>query len=361
MAVTPGSIYADHHFRAPPPSPMASGRNPDITHDLQSALRVPKLVLPDRVFSRKKLLQDPPELDFRHLESMGPETAFEILDSAAKVGCFQVTNHGIPGELIRSVLAAGGGIFSIPPEVKVKAARSPEIPWGFEEVHAEEEGERQGSEEFVWCHDDADFSMQMQRFWPLGYLDFRDKMGKLLGDVGDISGKIIELLEKNINRRRPCHEENNHDDEEAGSSNICYVHKQWPNTDQNSSYDYDVFRILIRGCEFPHALSLHFTNGSSTFNVYSKKCWLSFQPRENAIIFTVGDRLQAWSGGRYNHVIGRAVFQEQKDCGISMAILYSPPKVKVEKEITISFVQQIVIAILLMCIYQIFVFMVKKI
>ncbi|RAL41759.1 hypothetical protein DM860_008941 [Cuscuta australis] len=391
MAVTPGSFHPehrfrapppspavpgrpDHHFRAPPPSPIAHGRRSGIANDqeltqfLQSSLRVPNLALPGRGFPRRKLVRDPPELDFRALESMGPESALGVLDSAARAGCFVVINHGIPGELIRSVLAAGDGVFGIPPEVKAEAARSPEIPWGFEEVDGEE-GETHGSEEFVWCNDDPAFIKKMEGFWPMEFSNFREEMEKLLGDVRDISKKILGVLEKNkknipsssSSRRRKAFQE---EEGERGGGNVCYLHKQW-HIGNNSCSEYDMIRLLIRGCEFPHHLCAHFANGSSSFNVYSKKQWVSFHPRENSIVFTVGDRLQARSGGRYKHVTGRAVFQEEQLDRISMAILYSPLGDEVrdqEKEITsVSFGQQIMVAILLILVYQFLLFILKKI
>lgn len=79
-----------------------------------------------------------------------------------------------------------------------------------------------------------------------------------------------------------------------------------------------------------------------------------------SVIFFV----QAWSGGRYKHVIGRAMFEEgeeEKEERISMAILYSPPEIKIEKEKTISFAQQIIIAILFIIIYQFLSFIFQKI
>ncbi|XP_019192929.1 PREDICTED: flavonol synthase/flavanone 3-hydroxylase [Ipomoea nil] len=372
-AVTPESFPTDPRvldFRAPPPSPIASGRrscvaNDEVlTHFLESSLKVPDLVLPDRVFPRQKLAQSPPKLDFRSLESMDTDSALQILDSVASIGCFQVINHGIPSDLIQSVLSAGGAVFRIPREMKATATRSPEKLWGFEEVHAEDD--REASEEFVWCKDDQIFNKQMEGIWPLGYSNFREKMEKLSSEVGYISGKILEFLEKKMSNRSRLpllFQEHKHEEEEgAGSSSVCYLHKQWRNGDGNS-LKYDVIRVLIRGCEFPHALCVHFTNGSSAFNLYSRKDWVSFQPHADALIFTIGDRLQACSGGRYKHVIGREMFEEgeeKEDC-ISMAILYSPPEIKIKKEKTISFAQQIIIAVLFIIVYQFLSFIFKKI
>jgi len=51
------------------------------------------------------------------------------------------------------------------------ATRSPENPWGFEEYHAEE-GEEEGSEEFVWCNEE-ELKSKMEGILPIGYPNFR--------------------------------------------------------------------------------------------------------------------------------------------------------------------------------------------
>lgn len=99
----------------------------------------------------------------------------KMMESVASIGCFQLTNHGISSELVRSVLAKATGIFGVPPEKRVKVTRSPEKPYGFDEVHGEEieiEIESELSEEFVWSMDEG-LKLQMEGILPLGYSNFR--------------------------------------------------------------------------------------------------------------------------------------------------------------------------------------------
>lgn len=71
---------------------------------------------------------------------------------------------------------------------------------------------------------------------------------------------------------------------------------------------------------------------------------------------------QAWSGGKYKHVIGRPIFKGggEEEC-ISMAFLYSPPNInnsfKTSEGIkTISLGQQALVAILLTLVYHFWVY-----
>lgn len=193
-AKTPESLMPENNsiidFRAPPPSPIASGRRSSVRNEnvlsefLEHSLKVPDLVLPDRVFPRQKSIQNPPpQLDlgstttFLENESIDLKLTL-ITDSIAEIGCFEVVNHGIPNELIKSVLvAAGDGIFGISPEKRKQVARSYlDSPFGFEEIHGAEEEDNDDdgdiTEEFVWSPDEK-LKAHMEGISPIGYSNFR--------------------------------------------------------------------------------------------------------------------------------------------------------------------------------------------
>lgn len=170
-------------FRAPPPSPVASSRRSSVTNDefltefLEASLRVPNLVLPDKIFPKQKHHETPPKVDFVSLCFHEDEALRDVvLDSMARTGCFQLLNHGIPPQLVAAAADAAGGIFLIPSGKRAAVTRSLEKPWGFEEYHAgEEEEEELGSElseEFVWCNDE-ELTLKMEGIWPIGYPKFR--------------------------------------------------------------------------------------------------------------------------------------------------------------------------------------------
>lgn len=180
MATSPENLH-DHHrldFRAPPPSPIATGRRSSVTNDdvlaefLEHSLRVPDLILPDRVFPRQRSVDAPPKIDFQTLDSKEIDSVARILESFSGTGCFQLVNHGIPCKLIRSVTAAAAGVFRIPPEKKAAVSRSQDRIYGFEEIHEEEEEIEINSEEFVWCRDE-NLKLEMEGIWPLAYSNFR--------------------------------------------------------------------------------------------------------------------------------------------------------------------------------------------
>lgn len=179
MAVTPEPLPRINavDFRAPPPSPVAPGRQSPFANDdvlteyLEQSLKVPDLVLPDRVFPRQKSAQNPPRIDFEKLGSFENEKGLKICDLIAQVGCLELINHGISPDLMGLVLFLAGGIFQIPHEKKKTVARSPEKRYGFEEIHGDDEI-RDQSEEFLWC-DEAAMRSEMEGIWPFGFSNFR--------------------------------------------------------------------------------------------------------------------------------------------------------------------------------------------
>ena len=179
MAVSPEYMPENPiDFRAPPPSPIASGRRSSVTNDgvlnefLEHSLRVPDLILPDNFFPKQKIVETPPRIDCQSLNSKESNSVLKTLDSIARIGCFQLVNFGIPSEFIKLVSVMAAGIFQLPSEKKAAVMKSPEKPYGFEEVRGDQEPENELSEEFVWSKDES-LKLDMQRIWPTGYSNFR--------------------------------------------------------------------------------------------------------------------------------------------------------------------------------------------
>lgn len=169
-------------FRAPPPSPVASGRRSTVTNNefltefLETSLRVPDLVLPDKIFPKQINDETPPKVDFVALCFHEDEDLIDVvLESIARFGCFQLINHGISPGIVAAAVEVAGGIFTVPPDMRDAVTRSPEKPRGFEE-HDDEVEEKEGrelNEEFIWCKNDEELKLKLEGIWPIGYPNFR--------------------------------------------------------------------------------------------------------------------------------------------------------------------------------------------
>lgn len=116
-------------------------------------------------------------------------------------------------------------------------------------------------------------------------------MKKLSKQMEEVGKRVLQFLVQH-SLKRP---ENGSPEEQELAGKVCYIQKHGrkiSNEESENSLRYDVIRMLIRGSEFPHALSLHVWNGTTDFHVYSKKGWVSFSPHQNSIVVAVGDKLQ---------------------------------------------------------------------
>jgi len=76
---------------------------------------------------------------------------------------------------------------------------------------------------------------------------------------------------------------------------VCCVYKHCSENMSGqcgNSLKYDVIRMVIRGNQNSHCLCLHLCDGSSEFQVYSKKGCLSFFPEKGALVIAAGDQTQ---------------------------------------------------------------------
>ncbi|XP_057518818.1 1-aminocyclopropane-1-carboxylate oxidase [Amaranthus tricolor] len=317
-------------FRAPPPSPIGSSRRASsvandevLTEFLEHSLRVPDLILPDRIFPRQNSFREITTVDFKLISSNDDGIIEKIQDTFSEIGCFQVINHGISRELIKSVVRRAGRVFRLSSEKKRMAVKLPEIGFGFEEVSGEVEDVSEIGEEFVWGKS-SEFKLKMEGIWPTKFSKFSDKMESLASLIEKIGKEIVLKLIDDENDSAKNGKLSN-DDNKNGCVCHMYKHPHDVTADECiSSLRYDVIRMMINGSDYSHALSLHICDASSEFHVYSKKGWISFTPLQNALVVTAGDQIQTWSGGRYKQVIGKPIYTSKtKDC-VSLAFLYSP-------------------------------------
>lgn len=362
----------DVDFRAPPPSPVWSGRRSFFANDdvvlmdfLEHSLVVPDLILPDRVFPHQVPIQSPPVIDSKALLSSENDLVIDIIrDSISRTGCFQLVNHGIGRGERRAALVASGGVFGLGPEEKKKVTRgSGEREFGFEEV--QDHGEGEVSEEFVWGRNEK-LRLEMERAWPLGYSNFSEKIEALFLKVEKLADGILLALGKHGVIESQFENGTRSKGKISGPTpSIFYIRKQCSNSDGEDSVNsikYDVLKMLIRGSDYySHALGLHVCDGCSEFHVYSKKGWISFVPGEDALVVTIGDRIQAWSNGGYKNVMGRPICRGEDKEFISMAFLYSPTAGhQTSTEKTISLGQQAILAIVFTFVYHFLVYIYKK-
>ncbi|KAL6616053.1 hypothetical protein ACP70R_038323 [Stipagrostis hirtigluma subsp. patula] len=304
-------------FRAPPPSPVtgvltgsSSGSSSgygelqdddEIGRFLRCSARVPVLRLPEGPVPRrrKKAPWAPPVIDMCLLASPAATkagTAVEALKSAAVAfGCFQVVGHGIDGSLISAAFRAATARAS-------SARASKEI---------EGNGGGEDAEELWWPPGEGDREMAGNWWLRNGANQFRNKADDLFTQLEQTASKITHALQQGTAAEPLAKADTN-------GSLLCIRnhHRDQANGSGGASgpisHD-DVLRMLVRSSRCSRALALHLCPGALAFHVFSQRGWSRFRPLDGAVVVTVGDQLQAWSGGLYKSVSGKPAYSYSSD------------------------------------------------
>ncbi|OEL30987.1 hypothetical protein BAE44_0007996 [Dichanthelium oligosanthes] len=302
-------------FRAPPPSPVtgvltgsssgSSGygecQNDDdeIGRFLRGSARVPVLRLPERPGGprrnkKKQAAWAPPVIDMRVLELESPPpvaggglAVVEALRSAAVAfGCFQVVGHGVDGGLLLAALRAAAA-----------RERSP----------ASKEGGGEGdgdSEELWWPPSEGDREMAGNRPSRNGAKQIRNTADDLFAQLEQASTKLLHALQQGDEAAEPLTKA-----ADANGSLLCIRKHQRDGSSASGPVSQDdVLRMLVRSSRCSRALALHLCPRASAFHVFSRRGWSRFRPLDGAVVVTVGDRLQARSGGLYKSVSGKPAY-----------------------------------------------------
>ncbi|XP_020252390.1 probable 2-oxoglutarate-dependent dioxygenase ANS, partial [Asparagus officinalis] len=289
------------------------GGSDEFSSFLNRSLRVPQLILPDKVLHRETAAPwAPPEVDLGFLDDGA------LISAARSAGCFQIVNHGIERSLIEEVGVLAGKGFRLPLEKKREVIRTEEGVWGFEEAAEEEE-------EVLWWSEGG--NEDLAGIWSHGYVEFRDKMHRLCGEMEKIANKITAvLLQNNAEVSEPAALSI------AGASAISLRKNTQKRARDVGTREgllkHEVLQMLLRDSVCSHSLCLRVCQGASRFCVYSKskKGCVYFPVKDEAIIVTFGEQIQISSGGLCKHAIGKPVYQDEgRDSSVSIEFFYSHP------------------------------------
>ncbi|CAL4954607.1 unnamed protein product [Urochloa decumbens] len=295
-------------FRAPPPSPVTGvltgsssgsssgyGDDDEIGRFLRCSARVPVLRLPERPGPRrdkkKQAAWAPPVIDMRVLDSPSPAVVEVLRSAAVSFGCFQVVGHGVHAGLLLAALRAAAAA----------RGRSP-VP---------EEGGGGGdedSEELWWPPGEGDREMAgNHRPSRNGAKQIRNTADDLFAQLEQASTKLLHALQQGNEAADDAAEPLAKPD--ANGSLLCIrKHRRDGSSASGPVSQDDVLRMLVRSSRCSRALALHPCPGASAFHVFSRRGWSRFRPLEGAVVVTVGDQLQAWSGGLYKSVSGKPAY-----------------------------------------------------
>ncbi|KAL6221760.1 hypothetical protein ACLB2K_005155 [Fragaria x ananassa] len=249
-----------------------------------------------------------------------PNAATLIRPACEQWGVFQVTNHGVPMNLVQEAEVQARGLFELPIDQKLRALRSPESFSGYGSAgNTANFSKLMWSEGFTIMGSPVEHAAQL---WPDDQsvqTHFCDVMEEYQKKMKGLSGKLIRLM--------------------LGSLGLDKEDVKWLKRPKRSSTNFPQVLQLnsYPVCPDPtRAMGLAPHTDTSIFTVLNQ-CdisglqvfqegigWMSVQPIPDALVVNVGDLMHILSNGRFKTTMHRAIVNELHH-RISIAYFYGPP------------------------------------
>ncbi|XVF76333.1 hypothetical protein PTKIN_Ptkin13bG0258100 [Pterospermum kingtungense] len=262
-----------------------------------------------------------PVIDFAELLGPNRSQVLNSLSSACEeYGFFQVVNHGIPSEVIRSMIDVSSRFFGLPYEERTKYMSSDmasPVRYGtsFNQI-----------KDAVFCWRDflklvCNPLSDVLPHWPSSPMDFREWAATYAKETRHLFIRITEAILESLGLWGATKNKTQEDDE---------ILKQFHNGSQ----------LMVVNC-FPPCPEPDLTLGMPPHSDYGfltlllqdeveglqiqhKGNWITVEPMANSFVVNVGDHLEIFSNGRYKSVLHR-VFVNPIKPRLSVASLHSLP------------------------------------
>ncbi|THU73162.1 hypothetical protein C4D60_Mb04t19900 [Musa balbisiana] len=335
-----------HRFRAPPPTPIATGKglrsaavdDRVLSEYLDGSLRVPDLTLPGSYYPSRSPLKVPPEVDLTSLVSGDELVIRKVLAAASEVGAVRVAcGETSLVEEARAAIEAGAPLFATSEADKNKG-----------ELGQRWFGRRDGvGEEFYWYRlRSPDTERLLQRMWPNSYRMLRDKMENVAARMETVGECIAKILSEHVASQTPS--------KRIGKvQSVLCLRKYESHHSRNNMRELSDPKSL-----HSHALSLHISGYDEDFCIRRSEGSAIFGMPAGDILVTFGKPLQEWCNGEIKSASGEILFQPTDDSSPSFSIEYmcSPLVLSHEPACgakTISLVDQLLVMLVLAVLYKI--------
>ncbi|WOL04848.1 hypothetical protein Cni_G13570 [Canna indica] len=336
-----------HRFRAPPPSPIATGKglrsaavdDPVLSNFLDDSIRVPDLNLPQSHFPSRSPLKAPPAVDYHAIVSGDEAAVRSVLSAAADVGAMRVIGGGETlAEEARAAIEAGREVFATLEGETTKGELG--IRWF---------GRRGGvNEEFYWYRlRSPETERLLQRTWPASYGNLRYKMENIAARLELVADCIAKVLSEHVPSQTPS--------KKIGKvQSILCLRKHVSHHSVS-----DMMKLTDAKLISSDALSLHISGDDHEFCIRRPEGSAVFLIQAGDIVVTIGKRLQELCNGELKSASAEALFQPTDDTPASFSLEYmcSPLVLSHETDretftATFSLMDQLLMALVLLFLYN---------
>ncbi|KAI4355689.1 hypothetical protein L6164_004437 [Bauhinia variegata] len=240
----------------------------------------------------------------------------KLIGHACKTwGAFQVINHGIPTTLLDDIERAGKTLFSLPPQQKHKAARSPDGVSGY--------GVARISSFFpklMWSEGFTIAGSPLEHFrqlWPQDYTKYCDIVLEYEEEMKKLAGKLMWLVLASLGISKEDIKWAGPRGEFKGACAALQLNSYptCPDPDRAMGMAAHTDSTL---------LTILHQNGISGLQVLREgNGWITVPPLPGGLVINVGDLFHILSNGLYRSVLHRVLVNRSQP-RLSVAYLYGP-------------------------------------
>ncbi|KAF2288526.1 hypothetical protein GH714_008189 [Hevea brasiliensis] len=261
---------------------------------------------------------DIPVIDFGNAFSDNQTLRLETLKSISlacrKGGFFQIVNHGVRPQLLKSVREVWREFFNQPLEVKQEYANSPATYEGYGSRLGVEKGATLDWSDYFFLHY-MPVMLRNQRKWPQVPASCRELIDEYGREVVRLGGKLMSVFSKNLGLEEDYLLNAFGGEENVGACLRVNFYPKCPQPD------------LALGLS-PHSDPGGFTilqpdENVAGLQVRRGESWVTVKPVPNAFIINIGDQIQVLSNAIYKSVEHRVIVNSDKD-RVSLAFFYNP-------------------------------------
>ncbi|KAF5476274.1 hypothetical protein F2P56_008005 [Juglans regia] len=258
-----------------------------------------------------------PVIDLQNLfsndQSLCDETLSLVSHACREWGFFQIVNHGVSPELMKSARKTWREFFSLPPDVKQEYANSPTTYEGYGSRLGVQKGAILDWSDYFFLHY-MPRSQRNESKWP----QLPPSCRKVIAEYGEetvkLCGRLMEVLSINLGLGKEYLQN------EFGGENIgaCLRVNFYPKCPQPD------LTLGLSPHSDPGGLTLLLPDDDVS-GLQIRKCndWVTVKPVPNAFIVNVGDQIQVLSNAIYKSVEHRVIVNAVKD-RVSLALFYNP-------------------------------------
>jgi isopenicillin N synthase-like dioxygenase len=243
------------------------------------------------------------------IADLGKEKSVRAIDAACRDwGFFQVTGHGIPGEVIAGLLRAAHEFFAQPGSVKSSISRTAENPWGFYDRELTK-NTRDWKEVYDFGPADGDVLVPQ---WPWALPAFEPAIRKYYSACERVAHRLLATLSSNLGV--PASELEQH----FGASHTSFLrlnhYPVCPTPAAPAGVEVATGGYLgVNHHTDAGVLTLLLQDDEPGLQVFRDERWHTVEPRRDALVVNIGDIVQVWSNDYYHAALHRVVTNPQTD------------------------------------------------